>query len=259
MVDQSSDEGGVSVNSVGNENKSAEGKRNPQHLLIRKKHNNLIKMINNDAPTKASLREAKRIAPSATPRNILKQDIEPMNVDQLEQDQNPEVEQQTRTVNVSEPSVDLDRTPQPQQLALGQERQSSKVMCESSEEVNEERLYTVFEESKHCSSIDDNQNIHYHPVRVLSVAVKTMTPRKTKPSVPIQQAQASIRRAIEEIEEQLMDDDDIVAGRYFFKLQMCPKTDHQAYLYQAKILDSVIQEDSQEITESFIMPSPGLR
>jgi len=55
-----------------------------------------------------------------------------------------------------------------------------------------------------------------------------------------------LARALEELQEQVNDDIDLEEGRFFFHLALCPKTDREAVLAQAKKLDSVIDEESDE-------------
>lgn len=59
-------------------------------MLIQKKHQNLIKSISHDAPLKKQAREPRKVPVSKPVSNlVLKQDIEPMTIDEQEQDQNP--------------------------------------------------------------------------------------------------------------------------------------------------------------------------
>ena len=52
--------------------------------------------------------------------------------------------------------------------------------------------------------------------------------------------------ALDELQEQINDDVDLEEGLFFFHLALCPKTDREAILVQAKKLDSVIDEESDE-------------
>ena len=55
-----------------------------------------------------------------------------------------------------------------------------------------------------------------------------------------------IRRALNELEEQIQDDVDLEEGQYIFPIELCPKSDREAILHQARKLDSVIDEESDE-------------
>lgn len=59
-------------------------------------------------------------------------------------------------------------------------------------------------------------------------------------------AEELLARALEELQEQVNDDVDLEEGRFFFHLALCPKTDREAVLVQAKKLESVIDEESDE-------------
>jgi len=57
---------------------------------------------------------------------------------------------------------------------------------------------------------------------------------------------------MQELEEQLNEDPDIDEGKFFFTVNLCPKTEREAMLMQARKLESVINEESEEydITQS---------
>lgn len=55
-----------------------------------------------------------------------------------------------------------------------------------------------------------------------------------------------IKRALDELEEQICDDVDLEEGQYFFNIEMCPKSEREAIMQQARKLDSVIDEESDE-------------
>ena len=52
--------------------------------------------------------------------------------------------------------------------------------------------------------------------------------------------------ALDELQEQICDDIDLEEGQYFFPIEICPKSEREAILHQARKLDSVIDEESDE-------------
>ena len=63
-------------------------------------------------------------------------------------------------------------------------------------------------------------------------------------------AEEMVQNAMDLLELQIFEDPDIIVGHYFFRIEQCPKSDHQAYLMVAKQIESVIQEESEEVSES---------
>lgn len=66
--------------------------------------------------------------------------------------------------------------------------------------------------------------------------------------------------AFEELQEQICDDIDLEEGQYIFPIEICPKSDREAILHQARKLDSVIDEESDEynVTNSqYSMQTPA--
>ena len=64
--------------------------------------------------------------------------------------------------------------------------------------------------------------------------------------VPTLGPEDRIKQMMEDLQEQIEDDPDIEEGQYFFKVIMMPKTEGQANMMVAKVLDDVIHEDSDE-------------
>lgn len=48
------------------------------------------------------------------------------------------------------------------------------------------------------------------------------------------------------MEETFLSDPEVQVGEYIFKIQKCPNTYKDAVMMQAKLLDSVIKEESEE-------------
>lgn len=63
-----------------------------------------------------------------------------------------------------------------------------------------------------------------------------------------------IQFALIELHDQIKEDSDIEEGKFIFQLTLCPKSEYEATMMCAKLLDSVINEDSNEVTESFAQP-----
>ena len=51
---------------------------------------------------------------------------------------------------------------------------------------------------------------------------------------------------MDDLKEQIEDDPEIESGQYIFKVVLMPKTEGQANMMIAKVLDAVILEDTDE-------------
>ena len=59
-----------------------------------------------------------------------------------------------------------------------------------------------------------------------------------------------VLEAFDQIRQQVDDDSDIEEGQYFFTLEKCPKSEAEAALIEAKKIESIIQEESDENSRS---------
>ena len=70
---------------------------------------------------------------------------------------------------------------------------------------------------------------------------------RTQPDESLKESskRAALAASIEDFQEQIEEDPDVIPGEYFFPVTLCPKTVQQANVMVAKVMDAVIEEDSE--------------
>ena len=84
------------------------------------------------------------------------------------------------------------------------------------------------------------------PQRLNNSALANSTSR-AQPDESLKESskRAALAASIEDFQEQIDEDPDVTQGEYFFSVTLCPKTVQQANVMVAKVMDAVLEEDSE--------------